>query len=287
MELNVGFSVSDKFAINIDHYFSIKQLLEDFDNNISSEFLDLKMLYDQRIPKTDWKQIFHKEFINLFQWATKRIIYANNSQLSPQSKVFVFLPYYGIILHSIRRVLPLILLNYEVHIIVSYNNEEEAKQKINYLLNYLEIDGYKILTKDEFIEIKEESGQLILFTGKKINLSLIREKYKKSHIIGATGECAICIFKEKKSTKFKPKQVLPSCTNIKYEFIFTEQSLSDGIRSKLPLNLIYEINPTVIYTDFEWREFPEYKKINLRNEEMDSVGICADPINGYYGDYKI
>lgn len=287
MALENDFLIKERVAINIDCYFKLQKLVDYFNNGfINSEF-DLELLYDNRIHNSLWTNILNREFIYLYQWATKRIIYSNNIQEINNRKAFIFLPYYGITLHAIRRILPWVFLNYEINIIVSDTEIIKAKNKLSYLMKYFSTDTINIITKNEFSIIKEYPGQFILFTGKSNTLNLIREKYRESEIIGATGDFAICIFQDMNSSKLKPNLITPSCTTIKYEFLIQNEFLLDERQNKVPLTFVRELNPTVIYCDFNLDIFNEYKIINLKQDNHDLKGICADPINGYKGDYKI
>jgi len=287
MELNVGYNIREEFAINIEIYFRTKEILS-FLNDEKTSISVLKDLpYDTRISKEDWKLALHKELIQLFQWATKRIIYSNNSQRTPLKSAYIFLPYYGITLHVIRRVMPFILLNFKTNIIISEKNSQKTTEIINSFFDYLGVQDIPILSKKDFGEIDEEVNRIMFFTGKKSNLNSLIKEYTKSIIFGATGEHAICLFKNNQSFQFKPKEISPSCTNLKHKFKIVGDTLIDTNNKTFELNIVKRINPTVIYTDFDFELFPEYKTVNINEKDINLIGLCADPINGYHGDYKI
>lgn len=287
MELNVGKLIGEKYAVNTSLYFLLNDIVENLKKRGTKNFKASSFLYDSRISIADWNGILVNEFLLLFEWATKRIIFSENSRLKPETKVFVFLPYYGITLHFLRRVMPFILLNFKVYIIVSERNEKESRSVIECLEQLFSIHKSIVLNKSGFDKIGKPNNQLMLFTGKAANLATIRKKHKKSKVIGAVGEFSICIFQEWKSLKFKMKTVDPSCTVIKHKFLVDGSKLFDDFNNEYDITIVNTLNPTIIYTDFNLFHFPNYKVINIHDERVDLTGICADPMNGYPGDYRI
>lgn len=292
MDLNIGQVVHGRRTINDVAFAKLAEVARNISSVGHIYDLDYMIIRDNRFSDEVWPSVLHKELLNLYSWMIKRILYnQKTTKLEVYGHAICFQPYYGITLHYLRRAIPFVLLGIELKVVFADHIHKTAEGIINVIHDWLGIAAPPVLTKTIFTDQYCEENSLFIVTGKESTFEYLKREYKPAFCIGATGSGALLIIEyDRKHHEHVPiTEIRPSCTNVCNTIYLSGGGLIDSKGVELPDDYIKSINPTVIYTSVDLADVlcaENYKCILLNEKNQASgVGLCADPIHGYPGDY--
>jgi len=292
MELTVGQVVHSCLPVNEVAFSTLSESVDAISSGEKIQNLDYSLIRDGRFTQEDWYSVLHKDLLNLFSWTVKRIIHSQKSSSAKGfDSAFCFQPYYGITLHYLRRAIPLAILGIDLKVIFCDQVYDEAKDIVNAINDWLSLSNISVLTRHDFELQRIERNVLFVITGKQSTFNVLKRTFDIACCIGATGSGALLIIEEREKLheQLKIAKLNPSCTNITNTAYLHSGKLQDSSGNKLPNDYLDMINPTVIYSIVEHPgtlQVGNYKHINLTaSNDFSGVGLCADPLHGYPGDY--
>lgn len=304
MELNVGQLIRQPNAPAVESFERFQELFSQIQKKDSP--FNYELTFDERFSKNEWINIVNHEILLLYNWLLKRLVYSKTKLSSSPYQfhdIYCFQPRYGITLHLLRRVIPFALLNLKTNCIFADEIKIQSSEILNYLTSIFETPSISIIDRKNISKIKDNKSSLLLITGKVETFQNVNTKYKKSTVIGSTGNSSIVItdnLKHGQEFLNSYKQLKQSCTSISSIIFATKREKSDYLDTTNNVSysfqdLMRRYNPTIIhdldnhFNSHEIEKSPyliiQYAKKNL--QPQITAGICSDPIHGYPGDYLI
>lgn len=309
MELITGKLIPANFIPNISFLQRLERIISK--KQFSKELIG--QIADKRMKKEEFELIFRRELLELYKWGIKRIVFSSTVQLKKKKnfyrKVFVFLPEHATAIHLLRRAIPFACLGIPVHCYFKQKVVQSEHLVATRLIQWLNLENRVTVKKQDPAKILsriDHTKNLIVITGKAESVSAVRSQVKNAHIIGATGKCSVLVADSisqcRRIKKMLEKHHFPnSCTSLKACFLTTPRLLNTGAVAPYPgdpkkiISLkaaIKKLHPSVIYTNSKFNlsylaDGYCVKKITLTGRTNDLIGLGADPVNQWQGDYLI
>lgn len=309
MELTAGKLIPACFTPDI----SVLQRLESIisKKQFKNEFID--RIADRRMQKEEFELIFKRELLELYKWGIKRVVLHSIAHLKKKKdfykKVYVFLPEHATAIHLLRRAIPFACLGIPVHCYFKQTVVQSEYIVAARLIQWLNLEERVRVNKQNPVKILSKIDNiknLIVITGKTQSVSAVRSRIKNACIIGATGKCSVLVTDSmsqcQRIKKKLEKHYFPnSCTFLKACFLTTPRFSETGAvtpyhqntKKIIPLKeVLKKLHPSIVYTNsrFDVSCFTDsycVKKITLSGSTNDLIGLGADPVNRWPGDYLI
>lgn len=283
----------------------------------SSELKELASLVrDSRFDEATWKEIFHRELLQVFRWGLRRLDIAGHPSYQAERKeaaILSLLPRYGETIHLLRRAIPFAALG--IPTICSFESvSSDAARIVKILSERLRLEtNLRISSKSSALAVQDfySVGLPVVLTGRLETLTQLRLQYTKLRIIASTGRCSVilgpngsCI--ENFQKKLIASQTNESCTRFGARLTCTDvdecaqvDSQSGPYASKVPEGIIMalkRIHPSIVFSASNLpsqsvRDFVAgYRTVDLSRGDSDLtnfIGFGADPVGGWPGDYLI
>lgn len=309
MELTAGKLIPAKICPDIIVLQRLESIISK--KQFSKNLID--RIADKRMQKKEFELIFRRELLELYKWGIKRVvlhsIVQQKTEKDSYKKVYVFLPEQATAIHLLRRAVPFAFLGIPVRCYFKQSVVGSEYTVATTLLQWLNLEERVRLNKQNPVKILsriDRKNNLIVITGKTESVSAVRSQIKNARIIGATGKCSVLVTDSisqcRRIKKILEKHHFPnSCTALKACFLTTPRFLNKGAVTPYPekpekiislKTAIKKLHPSIIYTNSRYNVSCfagsySVKKITLSGRTNDLIGLGADPVNQWPGDYLI
>lgn len=250
---------------------------------------------DPRFGSEVWPDILAAELLELAGWSLRHVLKDEPAPmlarqgLEATPRVLTLLPRYGFALHALRRAVPFSLLGFSTTCSFAPAAREQGEHAVRVIAEVLDLPDLleNLSAAPSRLEVSgaAEFG-LVVVTGRRATVDLLRQKLGVETVVGAVGRCAVEIYGRDQSIGPALAPIMPSCTRVRVRLRSHEGRWCSGRGTWDPRDVLARLHPALVadWTLSESGWLHGYRCVQPQ-AGPSSVGLGADPIYGWPGDY--